>query len=53
MTRSPISIALAAIAAILIVLGRVNRESPWGTWEVLAGFALLALAAAFTLRRKA
>lgn len=52
MTRSPLSIALAVISVILIVAGRVNRDAPWGTWALLAGFAVLAAAGILTLVRK-
>lgn len=52
MNRNPTSIALAAIAAILIVLGRVNRDSDWGIWMLLAGFAVLIVAGLYALRAK-
>ena len=41
----PLLIALAVVAALLIVVGRVNRGAPWGNWVAIAGFAVLALAA--------
>jgi hypothetical protein len=41
----PVLIALVAVAAILIVTGRLNRRTRWGNWVAVAGFAVLALAA--------
>ncbi len=52
MTRRPISIVLVVISAILIVAGRVNRESDWGNWVLLAGFAVLVVAGVLTLLPK-
>jgi hypothetical protein len=45
MTRRPVPIALAVVAAIVILIGRVNHQSSWGDWVVIAGFALLVIAA--------
>ena len=45
MTRRPLPVALAVAAAILILLGRINVQSSWGIWLVVAGFAVLVIAA--------
>jgi hypothetical protein len=45
MTRRPIPIVLAVVSAILILFGRVNHQSSWGDWVVVAGFAVLVVAA--------
>jgi SAM-dependent methyltransferase len=40
----PLSILLAVISAILIIVGRVNRDASWGTPVLIVGFALLVVA---------
>jgi len=44
MLRS-VAVGLAIVSAILIVVGRVQRRTPWGNWVAVAGYALLALGA--------
>jgi hypothetical protein len=39
----PILIVPVAVAAILIVYGRVNRRRRWGNWIAIAGYAVLAI----------
>ena len=48
----PYATLLALISAMLIVLGRVNRDLWWGNWMLAAGFAVLVAAGAVTLRAK-
>ena len=36
-------LALVVVAAVLIVVGRLNHRTGWGNWVALAGFAVLAL----------
>ena len=50
MTRPPIAIVLAVLSAILILVGRLNSESWWGIWVLVAGFALLVVAGAIVIR---
>ncbi len=45
MYRSPIAIALAVVSAVLMLIGRVNHEQPWGDPVFFAGIALLVVAA--------
>ena len=52
MTRRPIPVVLVIVSAILIVAGRVNRETEWGTWVLLAGFPVLVVAGVLTLRAR-
>lgn len=40
----PLSILLAVISAILIIVGRVNRDASWGAPVLIVGFALLVVA---------
>ena len=40
----PILTAMAVVSAILILVGRINREMWWGTWAFAAGIAVLVLA---------
>ncbi len=42
--RSPVLIPLVVVAAILIVVGRVNHRRTWGNWIAVAGYAVLAIA---------
>ena len=37
---------------ILMVLGRVNRDLWWGDWILVAGFVVLVVAGALTLRAR-
>jgi hypothetical protein len=49
----PFLTLLAVVSAILIVVGRVNRDLWWGDWAFFAGIAVLVVAGAlFLLRRK-
>jgi hypothetical protein len=48
----PFLTLMAVISAILIVVGRVNRDLWWGDWAFFAGIAVLVVAGAlFILRR--
>jgi hypothetical protein len=40
---------LAVVSAILILLGRVNRDLWWGDWAFFAGIAVLVVAGALFL----
>ncbi len=40
---------MAVVSAILIVVGRVNRDLSWGDWAFFAGIALLVVAGALFL----
>ena len=42
----PFLTLMAAISAILIVVGRVNHDQSWGTWVFVAGIAVLVVAGA-------
>ena len=49
----PFLTVLAAVSAILIVVGRVNRDIWWGDWVFGAGIAVLVVAGAlFLLTRR-
>ena len=48
----PLSILLAVISAILIIVGRVNRDAPWGNAVLVVGFALLVVAGILAYVRK-
>jgi hypothetical protein len=48
----PLATLLAVVSAILIVVGRVNRDLSWGNWLVVAGFAVLVVAGALVLRAR-
>ena len=44
---------MAVVSAILILVGRVNRDLWWGNWVFVAGIAVLVIAGAlFVLRTK-
>ena len=44
---------LAVVSAILILVGRINRDIWWGDWAFFAGIAVLVVAGAlFLLRTK-
>jgi hypothetical protein len=45
----PFLTLLAVISAILIVVGRVNRDFWWGDWGFVAGIAVLVIAGALFL----
>jgi hypothetical protein len=40
---------LALVSAILIVVGRINRDMWWGDWVFVAGVAVLVLAGSLFL----
>jgi hypothetical protein len=40
----PFLTLLAAVSAILILVGRINREMWWGDWAFIAGIAVLVAA---------
>jgi len=49
----PFLALLAVVSAILIVVGRVNRDLWWGDWVFGAGIAVLVVAGAlFLLTRR-
>ena len=48
MSRSPV-ILLVVVAAILIVVGRLNHRTRWGNRVAVAGYVVLVLAGAVTL----
>ena len=48
----PFLTLMAVISAILIVVGRVNRELWWGDWAFFAGIAVLLVAGALFLLRR-
>jgi hypothetical protein len=45
----PFLTLLAVFSAILIVVGRVNRDLWWGDWAFVAGIAVLVVAGALFL----
>ena len=42
----PFLTLMAVVSAILIVIGRVNRDIWWGDWVFVAGIAVLVVAGA-------
>jgi hypothetical protein len=48
----PLATLLAVVSAILIVVGRVNRDMWWGNWVFVAGIAVLVVAGALFLLTK-
>jgi hypothetical protein len=47
----PFLTLMAVVSAILIVVGRVNKDVWWGNWVFVAGIAVLVVAGAlFVLR---
>ena len=40
----PFLTLMALVSAILIVVGRVNKDLPWGGWVFVAGIAVLVVA---------
>jgi hypothetical protein len=45
----PFLTLLAVVSAILIVVGRVNKDMWWGNWVLVAGIAVLVVAGALFL----
>lgn len=45
----PFLTLLAVVSAILILVGRVNRDLWWGDWAFFAGIAVLVVAGALFL----
>jgi hypothetical protein len=53
-TAHPYLTLMAVVSAILILVGRINRDAAWGDWVFFGGIALIVLAGAlfvFTSRR--
>ena len=48
----PFLTLMAVVSAILIVVGRVNKDMWWGNWVLVAGFAVLVVAALVFLARR-
>ena len=48
----PLATLLAVVSAILIVVGRVNHDVWWGNWVLVAGFAVLVIAALVFVARR-
>jgi len=49
----PFETLLAVVSAILILVGRINKDIWWGNWVFIAGIAALVVAGAvFFLTRK-
>ena len=48
----PFLTLMAVVSAILIVVGRVNRDLWWGDWAFVAGIAVLLVAGALFLLRR-
>jgi hypothetical protein len=40
---------MAVVSAILILVGRVNRDMWWGNWAFVAGIAVIVIAGALFL----
>jgi hypothetical protein len=40
---------MAVVSAVLILVGRVNKDVWWGNWAFVAGIAVLVLAGALFL----
>ena len=40
----PFLTLMAVVSAILILVGRVNKDMWWGSWAVVAGIAVLVVA---------
>ena len=45
----PFLTLMAVVSAILIVVGRVNKDMWWGSWGFVAGIAVLVVAGALFL----
>jgi uncharacterized membrane protein len=41
--ENPVATLLAVVSAILILVGRLNREAWWGDWLFVGGIILLVL----------
>jgi hypothetical protein len=49
----PFLTLLAVVSAILILVGRINKDTWWGDWVFVAGIAVLVIAGAlFVLRTR-
>lgn len=48
----PFLTLLAGVSAILILIGRINRDIWWGTWVFVAGIAVLVVAGGLFLLRE-
>jgi hypothetical protein len=48
----PLATLLAVVSAILIVVGRVNKDMWWGNWVLVGGFAVLVVAALVFLAKR-
>jgi hypothetical protein len=48
----PLATLLAVVSAILIVVGRVNKDMWWGNWVLVAGFVVLVVAALVFLAKR-
>jgi len=46
MKAHPVLTLMAVISAVLIVVGRVNKDMWWGNWVFVAGIAVLVVAGA-------
>ena len=47
----PFLTLMAVVSAVLILVGRINKDMWWGTWVFVAGIAVLVVAGAlFVLR---
>jgi hypothetical protein len=49
MKAHPFLTLMAVVSAVLIVVGRVNKDMWWGTWVFIAGIAVLVVAGALFL----
>ncbi|MGH2467229.1 MAG: hypothetical protein ACRDGL_05820 [Candidatus Limnocylindrales bacterium] len=45
----PFLTLLAVVSAILVLVGRINRDLWWGDWVFVAGIALIVVAGALFL----
>jgi hypothetical protein len=45
----PFLTLMAVVSAVLILVGRVNKDVWWGNWAFVAGIAVLVLAGALFL----
>ncbi len=43
-SEHPFLTLMAVVSAILILVGRINKDASWGTWVFIAGIAVLVLA---------
>jgi hypothetical protein len=48
----PLATLLAVVSAILIVVGRVNKDMWWGNWVLVGGFVVLVVAALVFLAKR-